>query len=346
MEEFIDLEKEFSNYIDDVIYADESVINNFRDNVLIPKFLDCFSNEIKLYIKGTHLCDLDFLDKLFVGIMEKGYSIEDFNSVVEIIPMDNQMDIFHTLDNMKNTSNKLRNKKMMIFNIAKEFSKTPGVRYKFQCEYSGEEFRDDYLIPMLVHCICKDKKLVLLMDGVYGYPPTFLDEAFGGLIRRGFSLNDVNKTIELICIECHRYVDSINSYMEEAQDIFNPNNLKVFNISKEFSEIPGGRYKNEGKYSGEELRDDYLIPMLNNLDNSLLLIDLDGGYGYANTFLEEVFGGLIRKGFTKEFIIKNILIDSCEEPYLTDYIDEYIGVNEKIKSRENKKIREKRNGKK
>lgn len=64
--------------------------------------------------------------------------------------------------------------------VAKEFSKTPGGRYREDGPHSGEEFREDVLIPMLkVH-----DKLDIFLDGARGYPSSFLDEAFAGLVRK------------------------------------------------------------------------------------------------------------------------------------------------------------------
>ena len=67
-------------------------------------------------------------------------------------------------------------------------------------------------------------------------------------------------------------------------------------ISKTFTEIPGGRYRRDGKYSGEQFRDEVLEPAYIKAKNTneRIFIDLDGGYGYAISFLEEAFGGLAR----------------------------------------------------
>ena len=64
-------------------------------------------------------------------------------------------------------------------------------------------------------------------------------------------------------------------------------------IARDFSKTPGGRYRRDGEYSGEEFRDDILDPKLSVYE--LLIIDLDGPIGFTTSFLEEVFGGLVRK---------------------------------------------------
>lgn len=71
----------------------------------------------------------------------------------------------------------------MIINICKEFSETPGARYISEGEHSGEEFRENYLIPCFEKAKEQGEKLVIELDGGYGYPTSFLEEAFGGLAR-------------------------------------------------------------------------------------------------------------------------------------------------------------------
>lgn len=100
-------------------------------------------------------------------------------------------------------------------------------------------------------------------------------------------------------------------------------------IVKDFSETPGGRYKKDGPFSGEEFREQVLKPTLKKLNkNEKILIDLDGGYGYPVSFLEEAFGGIARE-FSAEEILKIFEFKSDEEPLLIDEIKEYIANNAK-----------------
>lgn len=104
-------------------------------------------------------------------------------------------------------------------------------------------------------------------------------------------------------------------------------NKMNYKIAEQFSEILGGRERKDGPYSGEAFRDDVLREML---DHSLqkkekLIIDLDGTYGYPRSFLEESFGGLVRKyKYQPKDIINNIEFISTEEPSLPDLIKKYI----------------------
>jgi hypothetical protein len=67
----------------------------------------------------------------------------------------------------------------------------------------------------------------------------------------------------------------------------------MLDVALVFSDTPGGRYRNEGKHSGEEFREDHLIPALES--NDRVVVDLDGVKGLMSSFLEEVFGGVVRR---------------------------------------------------
>lgn len=63
-----------------------------------------------------------------------------------------------------------------------------------------------------------------------------------------------------------------------------------------YTHFPGGRYRTDGPWSGERFRQDYLVPRLRraiaNCDR--VVLDLSGS-GLAASFMEEVFGGLVRE---------------------------------------------------
>lgn len=93
---------------------------------------------------------------------------------------------------------------------------------------------------------------------------------------------------------------------------------------KDFTEFPGPRFTALGPSSGEEFRDSILIPSINE-EGGAVAVNLDETMGYGSSFLEEAFGGLIRKGISKEIAIKigeNIV--SLEDPSLIDEIKSYI----------------------
>lgn len=98
--------------------------------------------------------------------------------------------------------------------IASDFSRFPGGRYASDGPHSGELFRTSILEPALR----KYEKVVVVLDGVVGLPASFLEEAFGGLIRDGFSLADLSSRLEIKAAtkRLQRYPSQIWGYIDSA----------------------------------------------------------------------------------------------------------------------------------
>lgn len=98
----------------------------------------------------------------------------------------------------------------------------------------------------------------------------------------------------------------------------------IINFAKDFTDSPGGRYREDGPKSGQEFRNDYIIPIFQKLkDGEIIYINLDGCYGFPVSFLEEVFGGLARI-YGKDEILKKIVWECKDEPNIEKDISEYI----------------------
>ena len=69
--------------------------------------------------------------------------------------------------------------------------------------------------------------------------------------------------------------------------------MKQIQLGRDYSDAPAGRYRSDGPFSGERFRDDILMPAL--ASETVVEVDLSGVAGYGSSFLEEVFGGLVRK---------------------------------------------------
>ncbi|OAI15580.1 hypothetical protein A1359_09190 [Methylomonas lenta] len=97
--------------------------------------------------------------------------------------------------------------------IAKNYSDTPAGRYYSDGSFSGERFREEFLYPAL-----KDNEHVEInLDGTLGLGSSFLEEAFGGLIReKGMCLDDIKMKLEIISQRAV-YKNRIWEYLEEAQ---------------------------------------------------------------------------------------------------------------------------------
>lgn len=97
----------------------------------------------------------------------------------------------------------------------------------------------------------------------------------------------------------------------------------VISIAKQFSPTPGGRFLRDGPFPGEKFRDEVLLPALSK-EGASVVVDMDGASGYGSSFLEEAFGGLVRKGFAPAVLHSKLTIRSSHPSYVTrvwNYID-------------------------
>ena len=91
----------------------------------------------------------------------------------------------------------------------------------------------------------------------------------------------------------------------------------MIRIAEQFSEFPGGRYPRDGKGNGTDFREKFLVPVLR--EESTATVVLDGTRGYPSSFLEEAFGGLIRKGYDSGKV-KAAFKFVADEPGFSRYI--------------------------
>ena len=97
-----------------------------------------------------------------------------------------------------------------------EFTRYPGPRFKKLGKGSGEEFREEFLWPKLQ----SDKNLKVDLDGAAGYGSSFLEEAFGGLVRvHELNEDDVSYLMSHIKSDDDpTLIDEVKEYMREALD--------------------------------------------------------------------------------------------------------------------------------
>ncbi|WP_278584891.1 STAS-like domain-containing protein [Eikenella corrodens] len=99
--------------------------------------------------------------------------------------------------------------------------------------------------------------------------------------------------------------------------------VMILNVASDFSPFPAGRFKADGPYSGEAFRDEKLLPALQ--DHQTVQVILDGALGYGSSFLEEVFGGLVRLNrWPTQDLLDRIQLVSDEEPALIEEIKGYM----------------------
>ena len=82
--------------------------------------------------------------------------------------------------------------------VVENFSRTPAGRYLTDGPRSGEAFRRDHLVPALQ----RSDQVVVYLDGVEGYGSSFLEEAFGGLVRvEGFTKDKLHQSLVLKSVD-------------------------------------------------------------------------------------------------------------------------------------------------
>lgn len=97
---------------------------------------------------------------------------------------------------------------------------------------------------------------------------------------------------------------------------------KVIKLASDFTRFPYGRYRSQGRFSGEAFRDDILLPLLR--AGQPVEIDLDGTSGLSPSFLEESFGGLVRAGLTVDRVLNLVKIKSDDDPSYIDEVRSYV----------------------
>lgn len=95
----------------------------------------------------------------------------------------------------------------IILNVI-DFTDYPGPRFISQGNYSGELFFKEKLLPGFNKALESNCKLVVNLDGTFGYASSFLDEAFGRLVRE-FGKEKVENTLEIISEEDNSWIDLI-----------------------------------------------------------------------------------------------------------------------------------------
>jgi STAS-like domain of unknown function (DUF4325) len=97
---------------------------------------------------------------------------------------------------------------------------------------------------------------------------------------------------------------------------------KSIDVLSDYSRFPAGRLISDGRFSGERFRKEYLVPALKTADR--VEVRLDGPLGYGSSFLEEAFGGLVRKeGFRLEEMMSRLVLISNDDSLRTE-IEQYL----------------------
>lgn len=98
-------------------------------------------------------------------------------------------------------------------NVAKDFSPNPAGRFPSDGEFSGQRFREELLLPALK----TNEKITIDFDGTEGYGSSFLDEAFGGLVRAGYQPQVLRDRLSIKSEEDPSVIQEIIGYIEDEK---------------------------------------------------------------------------------------------------------------------------------
>lgn len=107
---------------------------------------------------------------------------------------------------------------MVRIDIGHDFSDVPAGRFPADGPFNGETFRKKFLVPALR----LGERVVVELDNTEGYGSSFLEEAFGGLIRHeGFTKSELNANLEISAAtnRTQRYKRLILGYIENASSV-------------------------------------------------------------------------------------------------------------------------------
>ncbi len=101
----------------------------------------------------------------------------------------------------------------VVLNIAKQFSRSPAGRYRADGPFSGEAFREDLLLPALN----QSETVEVQLDGALGFGSSFLEEAFGGLVREAGLKADALHAKLRISSKLKTYEQRVWRYVDDAR---------------------------------------------------------------------------------------------------------------------------------
>lgn len=100
-------------------------------------------------------------------------------------------------------------------NIARDFHKAPAGRYRDYGKFSGQRFREEFVLPAF-----EDKSIEhieIILDGLDGVGASFWDEAFGGLIRENnISFETIENKLSFICNDDITLIPSIWNIIKKS----------------------------------------------------------------------------------------------------------------------------------
>lgn len=106
----------------------------------------------------------------------------------------------------------------MNISISQDFSDVPAGRFLTDGDWTGQKFREDYLVPALKKAN-KTHPVIVNINNVEGYGSSFLEEAFGGLVREeGYTKEELDEILKIEANATFKiYKDIILQHIKESK---------------------------------------------------------------------------------------------------------------------------------
>ncbi len=105
---------------------------------------------------------------------------------------------------------------MVKIKLSVDFSTTPGGRLIAEGAFSGELFRESLLLEKYEEAERENTVLEVDFDDCYGVGTSFLEEAFGVLVRN-YHKHGILKRLKIVAMEDETIPGNIKKYIEEAE---------------------------------------------------------------------------------------------------------------------------------
>lgn len=106
-----------------------------------------------------------------------------------------------------------------MLSIAEDFDPYPAGRVPADGDKNGQTFRENLLLPMLRDAIASGETVVVSLDGLKACGSSFLESAFGGLVRyEHFRKDDLARHLEIVNSHpsLDRYKMAIKRHIDKA----------------------------------------------------------------------------------------------------------------------------------
>jgi hypothetical protein len=115
-------------------------------------------------------------------------------------------------------------------------------------------------------------------------------------------------------------VHGVQHAIDVGSDLGLSDDTHIINMAKDFSATPSGRSEDDGQHNGARLREEFLVPALEN--DGIAILHLDGVAPCAASFVEEAFAPLVTKHhFSPDYLREHLRLFVDKDHLHDDTVD-------------------------